>query len=96
MELAVIGIGIAVLLVLLIVGFILMYNRLQRLRVKVEEAGSGIDVALEKRYDMLSELLESVKKYLTHEYQTLTGVTALRSGAQGEERRLDQQQGLSE
>ena len=37
MELAVIGIGIAVLLVLLIVGFILMYNRLQRLRVKVEE-----------------------------------------------------------
>ena len=48
MELAVIGIGIAVLLVLLIVGFILMYNRLQRLRVKVEEAGSGIDVALEK------------------------------------------------
>lgn len=82
MELAVIGIGIAVLLVLLIVGFILMYNRLQRLRVKVEEAGSGIDVALEKRYDMLSELLESVKKYLSHEYQTLTGVTALRSGAQ--------------
>ena len=49
-----------------------------------------------KRYDMLSELLESVKKYLSHEYQTLTGVTALRSGAQGEERRLDQQQGLSE
>lgn len=96
MELTLVGIGIVVLLVLLIVGFILMYNRLQRLRVKVEEAGSGIDVALEKRYDMLSELLESVKKYLSHEYQTLTGVTALRSGAQGEERRLDQQQGLSE
>ena len=85
--------GVAVLMALI---YVLLYNRLQRLQVKVEEAGSGIDVALEKRYDMLSEQLEAVKKYLAHEYQTLTGVTALRSGAAGEERRLDQQQELSE
>ena len=61
-----------------IIGFVLMYNRLQRLSVKVDEAASGIDVALEKRWDLLNELLAAVKKYLTHEYETLTGVTALR------------------
>ena len=95
MELVLAGIFLGI-LVLLVVGFVLLYNRLQRLAVKVEEAGSGIDVALEKRYDMLSEQLAAVKKYLSHEYETLTGVTALRSGTAGEERRLDQQEGLSE
>lgn len=82
--------------ILLLLVYAILYNRLQRLWVKVEEAASGIDVALEKRYDMLSEQLEAVKKYLSHEYQTLTGVTALRSGAEGEARRLDQQQELSD
>lgn len=90
-----IWIGVGGVLILLIVGFIFIYNRLQKLKVKVEEAGSGIDVALEKRYDLLSEQLEVVKKYLSHEYETLTGVTALRSGAAGENRRLDLQQELS-
>ena len=86
-------VGVSVLLLLL---YVLLYNRLQRLRVKVEEAASGIDVALEKRYDMLSEQLEAVKKYLSHEYQTLTDVTALRAGTAGDQRRLDQQQALSD
>ena len=81
--------------VLLVAGFIYCYNRLQRLQVRVEEASSGIDVALEKRYDLLSEQLEVVKKYLAHEYEVLTGVTALRTGAAGEERRLGMQQELS-
>ena len=48
------------------------YNRLQRLSVKVQEGSAGIDVALEKRYDMLSEEIEAVKKYLAHEYQIYT------------------------
>lgn len=87
---------IAGILILVGIGFILVYNRLQRLAVKVEEAGSGIDVALEKRCDLLGELLAAVKKYLSHEYETLTGVTALRSGSAGEQRRLDQQQAASE
>ena len=37
-----------------VVGYISIYNRLRRLAVKVEEGGSDIDVALEKRYDLLS------------------------------------------
>lgn len=87
-------IGIAILILLGII-FIAIYNRLQQLQIKVEEAGSGIDIALEKRYDLLSEQLAVVKKYLSHEYDTLTDVTALRSGTAGEERRLDLQQELS-
>lgn len=91
----IIALAVAGVLILLVVGFILAYNRLQRLAVKVEEAGSGIDVALEKRCDLLGELLAAVKKYLSHEYETLTGVTALRSGTAGEQRRLDQQEAAS-
>lgn len=45
---------VAVVAVLLIL-YIKFYNRLQRLSVKVQEGSAGIDVALEKRYDMLSE-----------------------------------------
>ena len=70
---------VAVIAVLLIL-YIKFYNRLQRLSVKVQEGSAGIDVALEKRYDMLSEEIEAVKKYLTHEYQIYTEVTSTRAG----------------
>ena len=85
----------ACLILAVIIGFVLAYNRLQRLSVKVDEAASGIDVALEKRWDLLNELLAAVKKYLTHEYETLTGVTALRSGTEAEAQRLKQQAEVS-
>ena len=90
-----IGAAAGCLILAVIVGFVLAYNRLQRLAVKVDEAASGIDVALEKRWDLLNELLGAVKKYLSHEYETLTGVAALRSGAEAENRRLDQQEEVS-
>ena len=45
-----------------IVFYISAYNKLRRLSVKVEEGSAGIDVALEKRYDMLSEEIEAVGK----------------------------------
>ena len=53
-----------------VIGYVSIYNRLRRLAVKVEEGGSDIDVALEKRYDLLSEEIEAVKKFLSHEYET--------------------------
>ena len=83
------------LIVLVVVAFILTYNRLQRLSVKVEESASGIDIALEKRWDLLNELLSAVKKYLSHEYETLTGVASLRSGTEAEIQRLKQQTDIS-
>ena len=54
-------IGIPILIILLIIAYIVLYNRLNRLRIKVEEAGADIDVALEKRFDLLFEEIEAVK-----------------------------------
>ena len=89
-------IGIPILILLLIIAYIALYNRLNRLRVKVEEAGADIDVALEKRFDLLSEEIEAVKKYLSHEYHIMTDLTAARVGADLEEKRMAQQQESSE
>lgn len=52
----------AALVILLATGYILLYNRLRKLYIKVEESSSDIDVALEKRFDLLSEEIETVKK----------------------------------
>ena len=89
-------IGIPILRILLIIAYIVLYNRLNRLRIKVEEAGADIDVALEKRFDLLSEEIEAVKKYLSHEYRIMTDLTAARVGADLEEKRMAQQQEISE
>ena len=51
----------------LIVYGILLYNQLVRSRIKCEEALSGIDVALVKRYDTLTNIQETVKGYVKHE-----------------------------
>ena len=89
-------IGIPILIILLIIAYIVLYNRLNRLRIKVEEAGADIDVALEKRFDLLSEEIEAVKKYLSHEYRIMTDLTTARVGADLEEKRMAQQQEISE
>lgn len=85
----------AVFLILLAVGYILLYNRLRKLYIKVEESSSDIDVALEKRFDLLSEEIEAVKKYLSHEYKLFIDVTTVRTGASTEET-VRQQQMLTE
>ena len=71
---------VAGVIVIIVIAYILFYNRLRKLAVKVEESSAGIDVALEKRYDLLSEELETVKKFLRHEYETYTAVVAGRAG----------------
>lgn len=81
--------------ILIIVCYILIYNKLRRLSVKIEESSSGIDVALEKRYDMLSEEIEAVKKFLKHEYDTYLAVTSVRSGKEFEEEVLKEKKTLS-
>lgn len=80
----------------IIVFYISAYNKLRRLSVKVEEGSAGIDVALEKRYDMLSEEIEAVKKFLQHEYDTYLAVTSVRAGKELEEETLQQKKMLSE
>jgi LemA protein len=70
--------GVIVLLILIVVG---MYNSLIRLKNRVEEAWSDIDVQLKRRYDLIPNLVETVKGYAGHESQTLEKVTAARTAA---------------
>ncbi len=73
-------IGGAVLL--LLVGFVVaLYNGLVKLRVLVEEAWSGIDVQLKRRYDLIPNLVETVKGYATHEKGTFEKIAELRTAA---------------
>ena len=61
---------------------ILVYNRLVRLRVRVENAWSQIDVQLRRRYDLIPNLVESVKGYAEHERELFEDVAKARSQAQ--------------
>lgn len=67
---AIIIIIIAIVLICLIT-VISISNKLNRYQVKIEEANSGIDVALTKRYDVLTKMIEVVKGYAKHEKETL-------------------------
>ena len=58
--------------------FIGMYNRLVRLRVRTEDGWSGIDVQLKRRYDLIPNLVETVKGYAKHERETLDAVITAR------------------
>jgi LemA protein len=70
------------LLVLLAFYAIAIYNKLVKLKNLVAEAWSGIDVQLKKRYDLIPNLVETVKGYAAHEKETLENVTKARTAAQ--------------
>ena len=79
--------------VLLIIIIISIYNNLVGARNQVENAFGSIDVMLKKRYDLIPNLVESVKAYMKHEKDTLTSITELRtkavSGNLSTEERID-------
>jgi len=70
-------------LVLLVPGvwLIATYNRFVRLRQHIRESWSGIDVELKRRYDLIPNLVETVRGYARHERETLELVTRLRDQA---------------
>ena len=68
--------------VVLIIIFIVTYNRLVRLRNQVRNAWAQIDVQLKRRYDLVPNLIETVKGYMKHERETLEAVTKARNLAQ--------------
>ena len=70
---------IAVAVVALAIVFI--YNGLVRLRVQCENAWADIDVQLKRRYDLIPNLVETVKGYASHEKDTLEGVITARNRA---------------
>ncbi len=68
--------------VLLLLILISMYNRLVRFRNRTENAWAQVDVQLKKRYDLIPNLVETVKGYAAHEQQTFEEVTKARTAAQ--------------
>ena len=72
-------VAVVVILLLVLVG---MFNKLVRLRNRAENAWAQVDVQLRKRYDLIPNLVETVKGYAAHERGTFEEVTAARTAAQ--------------
>jgi LemA protein len=75
---------------LLALAVVVLYNRLVRLRNRASNAWSQVDVQLRRRYDLIPNLVETVKGYASHERATFEEVTAARTRAQ-EARTVEQQ-----
>jgi LemA protein len=73
-------IGVIVVVLALIV--VALYNRLVRLRNRTENAWAQVDVQLRRRYDLIPNLVETVKGYASHERATFEEVTKARTAAQ--------------
>jgi LemA protein len=71
---------IAIVVVVLFVGIIL-YNKLASLRVRADSAWADIDAQLKRRYDLIPNLVETVKGYASHEKETFERVTEMRAAA---------------
>jgi len=72
-------VAVVVLLLLVLVG---MFNKLVRLRNRAQNAWAQVDVQLRKRYDLIPNLVETVKGYAAHERETFEAVTQARTAAQ--------------
>ena len=74
---------ILIIVVLLILFIISVYNSLVTLRQRVKNAFGQMDVQLQRRFDLIPNLVETVKGYMTHESDTLAKVTELRTAWSG-------------
>ncbi|MGE4554924.1 MAG: LemA family protein [Candidatus Paceibacterota bacterium] len=72
-------IWLIIVLVLIVFYLIALYNSLIRLKIRVKEAWSDIEVQLKRRCDLIPNLVETVKGYLTHEREVFEKVTEARS-----------------
>lgn len=70
-----------IVVVLLAVVFIVIYNRLVSLNIRADEAWSDITVQLKRRYDLIPNLINTVKGYAKHEQGVFQEVTAARANA---------------
>ena len=68
-----------IVIAVIIIAVIAAYNSLVKARLKVRNAWSQIDVQLQRRFDLIPNLVEAIKGYMEHEKETLTKVTDLRS-----------------
>ena len=77
----IVAIVLVVVAVLLVVWAVTLYNKLVKLRNMVENAWAQIDVQLQRRFDLIPNLVETVKGYVKHEGKTLEAVTQARKAA---------------
>ncbi len=87
-----------VIIILVVVAFLIFwgigtYNRLVQLRNQVNNAWSQIDVQLQRRYDLIPNLVEAVKGYMNYERGTLESVISARNQAQAARNQVAQQGG---
>jgi LemA protein len=75
-------IAVVAILIILLVVLVGMFNKLVRLRNRAENAWAQVDVQLRKRYDLIPNLVETVKGYAAHERGTFEAVTQARTAAQ--------------
>ena len=78
-----------IVLAVLVVWFVFTYNSFIRLRNRTREAWSDIDVQLKRRYDLIPNLVESVKGYAAHEKGVFEAVTEARARSLGAEAKGD-------
>jgi LemA protein len=79
-----------IVLIIVAVGVGLVYNRLVRLKNQAEGSWADIDVQLKRRYDLIPNLVETVKGYASHERETLEAVIAARNQAMNAQGPADQ------
>jgi LemA protein len=87
-------IAVIVIVVLVVGALVLMYNNLVRSRNKVDNAWAQVDVQLKRRYDLIPNLVETVKGYASHERETFEQVVQART--QAVEARTVEEQGEAE
>ena len=89
------------LIILGVIGFFILiwvissYNSLKSAKIKVNEAESGIDVALTKRFDVLTKMVDTVQGYAKHEKETLEKVIALRNSVHLNNASIKEKQDIS-
>jgi LemA protein len=74
---------ILVVLAIVAIALVTLYNRFVRLRNRVDNAWAQIEVQLKRRWDLIPNLVETVKGYAAHERETFQSVTEARAAAQG-------------
>lgn len=74
---------VVIVVVIIVLAIIALYNGLIRSRVRVDEAWSDINVQLKRRYDLIPNLVNTVKGYAAHESKVFEDVSAARSAAMG-------------
>jgi LemA protein len=77
----VIGIIVAAIVVMVIIGLVVSYNRFKSQQNLIAEAWKQIDVELQRRFDLIPNLIETVKGYAAHEKTVIEEVTAARTRA---------------